>query len=108
MNFSDTICAPATPPGGALGILRVSGDKSYEIMAGLVRFPVTGKKLEEQEANTTHFCNVMDGDVLVDEVILSLFRTPRSYTGEDMIEISCHGSEYIQKKILELLVSKGC
>lgn len=108
MNFSDTICAPATPPGGALGILRVSGDRSYEIMAGLVRFPSPGKKLEEQEANTTHFCNIMDREILVDEVILSLFRHPRSYTGEDMIEISCHGSEYIQKKILELLVSEGC
>lgn len=108
MNFSDTICAPATPPGGALGILRLSGDKSYEIMARLVRFPSSDKKIEEQEANTTHFCNIMDGEIIVDEVILSLFRAPRSYTGEDMIEISCHGSEYIQKKILELLVSEGC
>ncbi len=108
MDFSDTICAPATPTGGALGLLRLSGEKSYTIVENLVSFPSPGKKLTTLKANTTHFCHIMDGKNLVDEVILSLFRAPQSYTGEDMIEISCHGSEYIQKKILELLVSEGC
>jgi tRNA modification GTPase len=108
MNFNDTICAPATPSGGALGIIRISGENSYKILSGLIQFPTASKNLEELDANTTHFARVVDGDVLVDEVILSLFRNPHSYTGEDMIEISCHGSEYIQKKILELLVTQGC
>lgn len=108
MNFTDTICAPATPPGGALGILRVSGENTFKILTKIIHFPTASKDLEKLEANTTHFARILDGDVLVDEVILSIFRNPHSYTGEDMIEISCHGSEYIQKKILEILVNKGC
>jgi tRNA modification GTPase len=108
MNLTDTICAPATPAGGALGILRVSGEKTYEILSKIVKFPSPAKNLEKLDANTTHFCRIMDGEIVVDEVVLSLFRDPHSYTGEDMIEISCHGSIYIQKKILELLVLRGC
>jgi tRNA modification GTPase len=108
MSFTDTICAPATPTGGALGIIRLSGEKTYEVMESVVVFPSRGKSLQSQKANTTHFCYIKEGDNIIDEVIISLFRTPASYTGEDMIEISCHGSAYIQKKILELLVAEGC
>lgn len=108
MNFNDTICAPATPAGGALGILRISGENSFEVLSKLVQFPTVSKILKKLKPNTTHFARILDGEALVDEVILSLFHNPHSYTGEDMIEISCHGSEYIQKKILELLVNHGC
>ena len=108
MNFSDTICAPATPPGGAIALLRLSGENCFAVAGQLVKFPTGSKVLNNLPANTTHFCRIMDQDVLIDEVILSLFRAPHSYTGEDMIEISCHGSHYIQKRILELLVAQGC
>lgn len=108
MNFTDTICAPATAPGGALGIIRLSGDKSYFVLSGLVRFPTENVDLNALPANTTHFCRIYEGEQLIDEVVLSLFRAPKSYTGEDMIEISCHGSSYIQSRLLELLVDRGC
>ena len=89
-------------------MLRISGNDCYAIVKKLAKFPDPSRKLEKLPANTTHFCRIVDENAVVDEVILSLFRNPRSYTGEDMIEISCHGSGYIQKRILELLVSAGC
>lgn len=108
MKDDATICAIATPPGyGAISILRLSGRQAYDIAASLVRFPSGKKKLQELPASSIHLVNIVSGEELIDEVLISLFRAPHSYTGEDLIEISCHGALYIQQKILELLVSAG-
>ncbi len=103
-----TICAIATPHGnGAISILRISGRDAYEIASRLIRFPSGSKKLKELPPNTIHYATVCSGKEVVDEVLVSLFRAPHSYTGEDLVEISCHGATYIQQKILELLVNAG-
>ena len=103
-----TICAIATPPGnGAISVLRLSGKRSYEIAAKIMRFPSGEKKLGQLPANSIHLVNIVSGEEIIDEVLISLFRAPNSYTGEDLIEISCHGALYIQQKILELLVDAG-
>lgn len=107
MKFDDTICAPACPPGGAISLVRLSGTKSYDIIEKLVSFPSKNKELGKLKANTCHYSQIKDGNSLIDEVVLSLFKAPYSYTGEDMIEISCHGSAYIQKRIIELLIISG-
>jgi tRNA modification GTPase len=103
-GWDDTIAAIATPPGiGAIGVLRLSGDKAYEIIQKL--FP--SKDLNAQPANTLHVGYLKEGDTLLDEVVLSLFRKPASYTGEDVIEISCHGSSYVQQQVLDALIRNG-
>jgi len=103
-----TICAIATPPGnGAISILRLSGESTFNIAAKILRFPSGEKKLSELPANSIHFASVVSGEETIDEVLVSLFRSPHSYTGEDLIEISCHGALYIQQRILELLVGAG-
>ncbi len=103
-----TICAIATPPGnGAISILRLSGRDSYAIVGKLVRFPSGEKNVDKLPANSIHYASIISGEEIIDEVLLSLFRAPHSYTGEDLIEISCHGALYIQQKILELLVNAG-
>ncbi len=104
----DTICAISTPPGrGAIAVIRCSGPDAIRICDKIIRLPSEKGELSKQAGNTLHFCNVMDGDQLLDQVVVSLFRAPHSYSGEDTIEISCHGSPYIQKRILELLVQSG-
>ena len=107
MNFDDTICAPASQPGGAISLVRLSGKDSIKIASQVSSFSSKGKLLQDQKANTIHFCIIKDGAELIDEVMISIFKAPKSYTGEDMIEISCHGSAYIQNKIIELLITKG-
>ena len=102
-----TICAPATRGTGAIAVIRVSGPDTYAIVEKLFRPATPGKIVSEQPANTIHLGTIHDGEILIDEVLVSLFRAPHSYTGEDAIEISCHGSPYIQQRILELLVSQG-
>ena len=103
-GWDDTIAAIATPPGvGAIGVLRLSGDKSYEIVQKL--FP--SKKLAQQPANTLHVGFLKEGETVLDEVVLSLFKKPASYTGEDVIEISCHGSPYVQQQVLDALIRHG-
>ena len=102
-----TICAPATRGTGAIAVIRVSGPDTYAIVEKLFRPATPGKILSEQPANTIHLGTIHDGEILIDEVLVSLFRALHSYTGEDAIEISCHGSPYIQQRILELLVSQG-
>ncbi|MDX2429567.1 MAG: tRNA uridine-5-carboxymethylaminomethyl(34) synthesis GTPase MnmE, partial [Bacteroides sp.] len=102
-----TICAPATQGSGAIAVIRVSGSNSLPILEKIFRPASSGKILSLQAPNTIHFGTIQDGDKLVDEVLVSLFKSPHSYTGEDSIEISCHGSSYIQQKILELLVANG-
>ena len=99
----DTICALATAPGGAIGIIRISGPQSLEILSH-----VFTKNISDAPANTIHYGHICNGDEIVDEVMVSIFRAPHSYTGEDSVEISCHGSRYILNKVLELLIENGC
>ena len=96
---NDTICALATVPGGAIGIIRISGPQTFEILS-----QIFSKDLTTAKPNTIHYGHIAD----IDEVLVSVFRAPHSYTGEDSAEISCHGSSYILNKVLELLVSTGC
>jgi tRNA modification GTPase len=104
----DTICAVSTPPGkGALAVIRLSGPEALTIASGLTQVHGNKGRLSDQPANTLHFCNLLDQERLVDQVVVSIFRAPHSYSGEDTVEISCHGSVYIQKRILELLVREG-
>lgn len=98
-----TICALATAPGGALGIIRISGPQSLEILSRIF-----SKDLSVAKPNTVHYGHIKDGAEIIDEVMVSLFQAPHSYTGEDSAEISCHGSRYIINKVLELLIQHGC
>ena len=101
--MNETICALATAPGGALGIIRISGSQSLEILSR-----VFSKNLTVALPNTIHYGHIKDGEDILDEVLVSIFRAPHSYTGEDSAEISCHGSRYILNKVLELLIKHGC
>ena len=123
--MTDTICALATAPGGALGIIRISGSQSLEILSRIF-----SKDLTNAQPNTIHYGHIVEKisnpqpqtsnlkpqtsnlqpptSNLIDEVLVSIFRAPHSYTGEDSAEISCHGSRYILNKVLELLIQHGC
>ena len=102
--MSSTICALATAPGGALGIIRISGPQTLEILSRIFT-----KDLRNAQPNTIHYGHIIDQTSnLIDEVMVSIFKAPRSYTGEDSAEISCHGSRYILNKVLELLIQNGC
>jgi len=103
-GWDDTIAALATPQGmGAIGVIRVSGKETFEIINKLF----TSKNLLQQSSHTLHVGLLKYNDTILDEVVVSLFKSPRSYTGEDVIEISCHGSVYVQEKILDALVQSG-
>jgi tRNA modification GTPase len=103
-NWNDVIVALATPPGiGAIGVIRLSGNGSIALINDM--FP--SKDLSVQKGNTLHVGLLMDGSKLLDEVVISLFKGPRSYTGEDVIEISCHGSPYIQQQVMEACIRRG-
>ncbi|HWV67379.1 tRNA uridine-5-carboxymethylaminomethyl(34) synthesis GTPase MnmE [Chitinophaga sp.] len=103
-GFDDTIVAVATAPGlGAIAVIRLSGSNAYTICN--VLFP--GKDLLQQASHTLHFGNLVSNGHIIDEVVLSLYKGPRSYTGEDVIEISCHGSPYIQQQIIDATVKAG-
>ncbi len=103
-----TICAISTAPGnGAIAVLRLSGSNSFAICNKIFRPAKKGTSILDAEANTIHFGNIVYQDRVIDEVLVSVFRNPHSYTGEDSIEISCHGSSYIQKEILKILVRSG-
>ena len=104
MNF-DTIVALATPPGvGAIGVIRVSGAQTFEIVNAVFK----GKDISKTASHTIHLGTIRDEDLIIDEVLLSLFRAPNSYTKEDVIEISCHGSNYIIQQIIHVLLAQGC
>ena len=109
--MTDTICALATAPGGAIGIIRISGPQSLEILSRVFQGP--GDALT-YPANTIHYGHIVECDAVsqhpvpIDEVMVSIFKAPHSYTGEDSVEISCHGSRYILNKVLELLIQNGC
>ncbi len=106
--MNETICALATAPGGALGIIRISGAQALEILSRIFT-----KDLTTAQPNTIHYGHIVENLAIqfpqvIDEVLVSVFRAPHSYTGEDSAEISCHGSSYILNKVLELLVKNGC
>lgn len=109
MINENTICAIATAPGGAIGIIRISGKDAIAIVDSIFR-PISSKKtLAERKAYTLTFGNIIaDEDKVIDEVLVSIFRAPHSYTGEDSVEISCHGSAYILKQVMGLLIKNGC
>lgn len=101
--MNETICALATATGGAIGIIRISGSQTLEILSR-----VFSKDISAAQPNTIHYGHIKDGSDIIDEVLVSIFRAPHSYTGEDSAEISCHGSNYILNKVLALLIAKGC
>ena len=112
-NLEETICALATAPGGAIGIIRISGPQALEILSHVFR----GKgDVMSYPANTIHYGHIIDKTSNlktqtsnpIDEVVVSIFRAPHSYTGEDSVEISCHGSRYILNQVLNLLIAEGC
>ncbi|MGZ3778829.1 MAG: tRNA uridine-5-carboxymethylaminomethyl(34) synthesis GTPase MnmE [Mucilaginibacter sp.] len=104
MSKEETIVALATPAGtGAIGVIRLSGPDAISIANSVFK----GKDLTKQESHTIHFGQIIDGDVVLDEVLVSLFIAPRSYTRENVVEISCHGSNYIIESIIKLLIKNG-
>lgn len=103
LQSTETICALSTAPGmGAIAIVRVSGAKSFSIVESIF-----SKTIADKPSHTAHFGKIEDGDEIIDEVLVTLFKNPASFTGEDSVEIACHGSVFIQKSILELLLEKG-
>ena len=110
-DHTDTICALATAPGGALGIIRVSGPQAFDAVSS-----ICSVKCDSTAANTIHYTRIVSPDTsgeakvpaIIDEALISIFRSPHSYTGENSVEISCHGSRYILNKVLEVLIQQGC
>ena len=103
-EFEDTIVALATPSGtGAIGVIRLSGNRALDIANSVF----AGKDLSKQQSHTIHFGKIVDGDLVIDEVLVSVFIAPRSFTKENVVEISTHGSPYIIQKIIKILLSKG-
>ncbi len=101
----DTICAIATASGGALGIVRISGERAIALTD-----LIFSKSIAESPGNTLHHGSILDQrtEEIIDDVVISLFRQPHSFTGEDSVEISCHGSPYVLQRIVEMLISRGC
>jgi tRNA modification GTPase len=104
---NDTIVALATPSGaGAIAVIRISGGRALEIVSGVFR-SVKGKDLSAQKSHTIHLGHIIDGTRMLDQVLVSVFRGPHSYTGEDVVEVSCHGSPFIQQQLIQLFLHKG-
>lgn len=109
MLNNNTICAIATAPGGAIGIIRISGSDAISIVDRIFRPIGSSLSLSERKAYTLAFGNIVNADDdVVDEVLVSIFRAPHSYTGEDSVEISCHGSAYVLQQVMLLLTENGC
>ncbi len=108
--MSDTICAVSTASGlGAIAIVRVSGDHAIETVDSIFQSSRKNFKLNEAKTHTAHYGKILnDKSEIVDEVLATVFRAPNSFTGEDSVEIACHGSHYIQQEIIKQLLSKGC
>lgn len=108
MINNDTIIALATPSGvGAIAVIRLSGSEAIALCSPFFKSK-RNKILSEQSTHTIHLGHIVDGDRILDEVLVSVFRNPNSYTGEDVVEISCHGSSYIQQEIIQLFLKNGC
>lgn len=103
MSSHSTICALATAQGGAIGIIRVSGPEAISIVNAIFSQDISNGK-----GYTLHFGRIIDHEEVIDEVLVTLFRAPHSYTGEDSVEISCHGSRYILSRVMQLLLDEGC
>ncbi|MEQ6122891.1 tRNA uridine-5-carboxymethylaminomethyl(34) synthesis GTPase MnmE [Pseudotenacibaculum sp. MALMAid0570] len=108
MISNDTIIALATPSGiGAISVIRLSGEESISIASQFFK-SIRGKALQEQKTHTIHLGHIVNNGQIIDEVLVSIFKNPHSYTGENIVEISCHGSSYIQQEILQLFLKNGC
>ena len=108
MDTKDTICALATPAGtGAISVIRLAGPETFIIMKNVFNAASSSFNFNQVDSHTIHFGNIFDGAEIIDEILVSVFKNPRSYTGDDAVEISCHGSPYIQQKIIELLIKNG-
>ena len=108
VSNTDTICAIATPPGvGGIAVVRISGDKCKLLYNKILKNGAGQGRTLEPQPNSARFCHFYDGPTLIDEVVATFFAAPHSYTGEDVLEISCHGSAYVQQRILEVLVNQG-
>ena len=108
MIQNDTICAISTAQGGAIGVIRVSGPIAIEVVSRIFT-PISGKPLKERRNFSLTFGKIFSNEEeIIDEVLVSLFRAPHSYTGEESVEISCHGSSYILQRVLQLLIGEGC
>ncbi len=109
MIDNDTIIALATPSGvGAISVIRLSGEKSIDIVDAFFKSVRKGKSLKNQDSHTIHLGHIIENEVILDEVLVSIFKNPRSYTGENVVEISCHGSSFIQQEIIQLFLQNGC
>lgn len=105
---NNTICALATPVGGAIAVIRVSGKKAIDIV-GSVFSPHSNKPLNKAKGYSLHYGQLLNnGQETIDDVMVSLYRAPHSYTGEDSVEIACHGSQYIVTQIIQTLIANGC
>lgn len=109
MIQNDTIIALATPSGvGAISVIRLSGDNAIAIVDAFFKSVKKEKSLKKQQTHTIHLGHIVDNGIIIDEVLTSVFKNPRSYTGENVVEISCHGSSFIQQEIIQLFLRNGC
>jgi tRNA modification GTPase len=109
MIQKDTIIALATPSGmGAIAVIRLSGEKAIDIVDGFFRSTRKNKSLKNQKTHSIHLGFIVDKEHIIDEVLVSIFKNPNSYTGENVVEISCHGSTFIQQEIIQLFLKNGC
>ena len=108
MDYKDTIVALATASGaGAIAVIRLSGEDSIKIVSKCFK-SVSGKQLSKQKTHTIHLGHIVYNTKTIDEVLVSIFKSPNSYTGENVVEVSCHGSTYIQQNIIQLFLKNGC
>ncbi|MBE9490402.1 MAG: tRNA uridine-5-carboxymethylaminomethyl(34) synthesis GTPase MnmE [Bacteroidetes bacterium] len=108
MSYTDNIIALATPSGvGAIAVIRISGNDAITLCNSFFK-SISGKQLVHQKSHTIHLGHIIDKDRIIDEVLASVFKNPQSYTGENVVEISCHGSIYIQREIIQLFLRNGC
>ena len=109
MIHKDTIIALATPSGvGAIAVIRLSGENALQIVDANFRSVKKNKVLKNAKTHTIHLGHIINKGVVLDEVLVAVFKNPRSYTGENVVEISCHGSRFIQQEIIQLFLEKGC
>jgi tRNA modification GTPase len=109
MIQNDTIIALATPAGvGAISVIRLSGEKSIDIVDSFFKSIRKGKSLRTQKSHTIHLGHIIEKGIILDEVLVSVFKNPNSYTGENVVEISCHGSSFIQQEIIQLFLKNDC